>query len=264
MSQRFLYGCGFLMLFMIWMFYRARRRKDYPQIPLAAALNHMKTGDLVLMSGRYLQIGFPDQMLRRALFLGVTYAYRSLDATEWSHVAVVYRPTCKTGPWAGKVFLLHAEMDTLPCDLAGQPATGVQMTEVETKLRHYLGYYVWRPINRELPENQVLEFLRLTYSLSYRIPGDVWIRFMDRILKARRSKLASEPDYYRTADGVFCSEWVGAFYEFCGVFDRNSAPYKNYYSPSDFSYKGCNRYLNHQQDYRFDNDGWEIILPADN
>lgn len=245
---------GGLILFVCWMIYRARRRRDYPLIPLAQAMAHMKTGDLVLFSGRYIPITTPDQMVSRSAFLAATYVYRALDACEWGHVAVVYREES-----TGELFLLHAELDSHACVLAGSPVTGVQMTPVEEKLKSYSGYCVWRPINRAIPEVKVKEFLHLTYPMHYRIPGDVWMRFFDRILKARRARAPTEPDYYRTTEGVFCTEWVGIFFEFCGVFDKARSPYKSYYLPSDFGYKGCNRYLA-APTYSFDNDGWEIEI----
>jgi len=236
-----------------WMIYRARRRKDYPLIPLDKAMEHMKTGDLVLFSGREIPLDTPDQMVRRALFLGATYVYRAFDACEWGHVAVVYRASKN-----GKLYFIHCELSTHQDELAGEPVTGVQMTDLEDKLRGYHGYCVWRPINREIPEERVVDFLNLTYHFYYRIPGDVWMRFIDRILNARRARCPKEPICYRTTEGMFCTEWVGAFYEFCGVFERSRAPYKTYFLPSDFTYKGCNRYLS--PNYSFDNDGWEIEI----
>ena len=74
------------------MIYRARRRRDYPTIPLANAIKHMKTGDLVLFSGR--NIGDPadtEQMIKRVAHLSATYIYRAVDACEFGHVAVVYK-----------------------------------------------------------------------------------------------------------------------------------------------------------------------------
>lgn len=76
----------------LWMIYRARRRRDYPTIPLANAIKHMKTGDLVLFSGR--NIGDPtdtEQMIKRVAHLSATYIYRAVDACEFGHVAVVYK-----------------------------------------------------------------------------------------------------------------------------------------------------------------------------
>uniref|UniRef100_A0A6C0BN80 Peptidase n=1 Tax=viral metagenome TaxID=1070528 RepID=A0A6C0BN80_9ZZZZ len=232
-----------------WMIYRARRRRDYPLIPLAHAMRHMKTGDLVLFSGREIPLDTPSEMMRRMCFLGATYAYRALDACEWGHVAVVYRS-------GDKLYFIHCEMSTQHDALAGEPVTGVQVSDLQEKLARYSGYCVWRPINRAIPEQRVKDFLQLTYHFNYRIPGDVWMRFLDRILGARRARCPKDPVCYQTTTGMFCTEWVGAFYEFCGVFDRTRAPYKTYFLPSDFTYTGCERYL--MPEYSFDNDGWEL------
>lgn len=238
-----------------WFFYRARRRMDYPEITMAQAQRHMKTGDLILFSGRYIPLTADvSSMVQRALFLGSTYIYRALDASEWGHVGVVYRRSSDQA-----LFLLHSELDGRPDALAGQCVVGVQMTPLLDKLQSYHGYCVWRPINREIPETQVIDFLRLTYPMHYRIPGDVWMRFVDRLLKAknrRRSPLVGST--HQTQSGMFCSEWVGVFFEYCRVFDPDLAPYNSYYLPSDFSYKGTNRYLVHP--YRFDTVGWELDL----
>jgi hypothetical protein len=240
-----------VILLTCWMIYRARRRRNYSTIPMETALDHMKTGDLVLFSGRGVPAGPPEKMLRRIVFLTATYIYRALYASEWTHVAVVYRH-----PVTEKVYLIHAELESLSCTLAEVPVSGVQVTDAVRKIQDFNGYCVWRPINQAIPGEKVLEFLRLTYAMHYRMPCDIWIRFLDRLLKARRARGPTEPDYYRIADGAFCSEWVGAFYEFCGVFDKSRSPYKNYYLPSDFNFNGCNRHLS--EPYRFDNDGWEI------
>jgi hypothetical protein len=140
---------------------------------------------------------------------------------------------------------------------SGEFVTGVQVSNLREKLERYNGYCVWRPINQALDENKVREFLQLTYPLGYRIPGDVWMRFLDRLIGARfRRRAPSDVESYRSSGGVFCTEWVGALFEFCGVFDKARAPYKTYYLPSDFTYKGCLKFLT--PEYSFNNDGWEV------
>ena len=97
-------GVG-LMTLCYWLIYRARRRHDYPTIALASAMKYMKTGDLILFSGRNIAKGEVDQMARRLVFLSATYLYRAFDACEWGHVAVVFRE-----PSTKKLYLLHCEM----------------------------------------------------------------------------------------------------------------------------------------------------------
>lgn len=215
-----------------WMIYRARRRRDHLLVPLASAMQHMKSGDLILFSGRHIAPGTPRDMLRRALFLGATYTYRAVDNCEYGHVAVVYR-----NKQTGILYLLHCEMSSSEPDvLSGEPATGVQMTILENKLRSYKGYCVWQSINKEIPEDLMFEFLRRTYHMNYRVPGDVYMRLLDRILKAPRVRSYDDTGEIWTMPGMLCTEWVGAFYEYCGVFDPEKAPYKTYYLPSDFMY----------------------------
>lgn len=221
-----------------WMIYRARRRRDHPIIGLASAMEHMKTGDLMLFSGRHLNATGPAQMVRRAAFLGATYVYRAVDACEWGHVAVVYRH-----PETNELLLLHCEMSSADPDyFAGEPVTGVQVTSLERKVRAYRGYCMWRPLNRALPDDLVHEYLLRTYHLPYRVPGDIWMRFVDRLAGARH-RLRPADDMDEQKEGMLCSEWVGALLEHCGVFDKSCSPYKGYYLLSDFTAKRCGRYL---------------------
>jgi hypothetical protein len=95
---------------MVWMMYRARRRRDYHLISLDQALAHMKTGDLILFSNRHISPGGLVTTAKRVAHLAATYAYRAIDSCEWGHVGVVYAPVVSTTTAGGGPFLIHAEL----------------------------------------------------------------------------------------------------------------------------------------------------------
>ena len=243
-----------LLCLVYWFIYRARRREDYRTIVFEHARRHMKTGDLILFSGRHIPVGHPSNMLRRLVFLSATYVYRALDACEWGHVAMVYKHT------DGELYLLHSEMQNDEADLcAGEPVTGVQVTPLEPKLARYRGYCVWRPINRALDHRGVFKFLRQTFHMNYSIPMDIWARLFDRLLSShyRRRGLTDPPNVY-CRQGMFCTEWLGALLEHCGVFDWRESPYKGYYLPSDFTHGRCELFLT--REYNYGGEGLELLL----
>lgn len=251
-----------------WMIYRARRRNDYHTLALDEALRQMKTGDLILFSGRNIPKGPLDQMARRALFLGATYLYRAADACEWGHVGVVYKDDI-----TGHVSLVHCEMSsTLPDLLSGVPVTGVQKTDLVEKIRRYQGYCLWRPLNKAIPNDVVCEFLKRTYHMGYSIPSDILCRLKDRLLPSfvNLSGAPQSPPSFslearlarRNDQGVLCTEWVGALLEFCGVFDSGASPTLGYYLPSDFTAKRSMRYCQQKmrEEWRYCGEGYELHL----
>ena len=238
-----------------WMIYRARRKSDRPLISMEKAREHMKTGDLILFSGRYIHADAPIRMIKRALFLSATYVYRALDACEWGHVGVVYKH-----PESGELYLLHCEMKGGDSDLfAGEPVQGVQVTPLEPKLQNYKGYSMWRPLNRPIDNDKVHEFLLSTYSMGYRVPSDIWIRFVDRLTGAKNRFNPPADKEVSRQGGMLCSEWVGLLLEHCGVFDSASSPYKGYYLMSDFTTRRCRRFLN-SPEWDYTADGYELEL----
>jgi hypothetical protein len=241
---------GILAIFYV-LIYRARRRKDYHTITLENALKHMKTGDLILFSGRHINKGGSNSILRRAVFLATTYIYRGIDACEWGHVAMVFKKQDEPQ----ELYLLHCEMSSQDADqMSGVPVTGVQVTRLVDKLSKYQGYCLWRPLNRELPTSPILNFLKMTYALNYSIPGNVWMRFVDRLAGASRVDSCEEPRPHR--DGMFCTEWLGTLLEYCKVFNRSWAPYRGYYLPSDFNVKNSRKYMT--SDYYY-SEGFELM-----
>lgn len=241
-----------LLCVVYWFIYRARRREDYRLISFDHAQRHMKTGDLILFSGRNITLGPPEHMARRVVFLVATYVYRAVDACEWGHVAMVYKH-------AGELYLLHCEMQNEESDLfAGEPVTGVQVTPLKAKLDRYQGYCVWRPLNRALEHDKIYRFLEHTYHMNYSIPLDVSARLFDRLLTSYRRRGLTDPPNMYHRKGMFCTEWLGALLEFCGVFDKTQSPYRGYYLPSDFTHKRCTRFL--KSGHNYGGEGFELLL----
>jgi hypothetical protein len=244
-----------LFMLLFWMFYRARRRRDYTQIPLANAMKYMKTGDLLLFSGRNVNADTPQKWLRKTAFLGATYVYRAIDSCEFGHVAVVYKDNVTQN-----IYLIHCEMSSPERDVfAQQQVTGVQVTSLEERVRRYNGYCVWRPINVALDNGKILDFLKRTYHMAYYIPPDIVTRCLDRMTRAYRRRYpfdCLEP--FDKKSNSFCTEYAGALLEECEVFDKNKGPYKMYYLPSDFTSRKIDRYL--KGPYAYNNDGWELTL----
>lgn len=237
-----------------WMFYRARKRRDYPTIKLANVLEHMKTGDIVLFSGRNVNATTPQKYLKKLAFLGATYVYRAIDGCEFGHVAIVYKDS-KTG----KIYLIHSEMSSPENDIfTQQQVTGVQVTSFEERVKRYNGYCVWRPIDKALDNDMVLDFLKRTYHMGYFIPPEIVVRCLDRLTRAYRERhiLDCVRPFEKGANS-FCTEYAGALLEHCQVFDKTKGPYKTFYLPSDFTLKRMGRYLTKK--YNYNNEGWEIV-----
>lgn len=80
---------------------------------------------------------------------------------------------------------------------------------------------------------------------------------MDRLTESYRRRHADDVvEPFHKKKNTFCTEFVGALFEWCGVFDQKKGPYKSYYMPSDFTFEKLNHYLTNG--YRFDNEGWEL------
>lgn len=172
-KQKWLLFIVGLTLLTLWMIYRARRRRDYPTIPLANAMRFMKTGDIILFSGRNIDAYDPEKVIKRAAHLSATYIYRSIDSCEFGHVAVVYKDE-----QTGDVLLVHSELSSPENDVfCNKQVTGVQVTSLEERVRRYRGYCVWRPINNPLSNERILEFVKQTYHMAYHIPLDVTVSF---------------------------------------------------------------------------------------
>ena len=91
----------------------------------------MKTGDLILFSPRLTKWKSP----LHAMKVGVSYAYRSLDACEFAHVGVVYKGL-------GRPLLLHCELSSKSVDVfAKENVTGVKAVDLGTQIWEHLLYY---------------------------------------------------------------------------------------------------------------------------
>lgn len=238
-----------------WLIYRARRRHDYHQITLASAMKHMKTGDLILFSGRDFSGNGIVNKAGRALFLSITYLYRGLEASEWGHVAVVYKDD------KGNLYLMHSVMHSAQPDLFSQDMVpGVQVNALEPIVNAYRGYCLWRPINKALPSNKVMQFLKRTFHQNYSIPLDIWKRFLERWTGQKYGMCHSNDDSHKADNqGGFCSEWVGTLLEYCEVFDKTRRPVNGYYFPGDFTVKRSQTFLPPSRRYDYPSEGLEIV-----
>ena len=92
--------------------------------------------------------------------------------------------------FVSKIFLkVHCELSAPESDLfAGEPVTGVQVTPLIERVKRYRGYCVWRPINKPIENDKLLDFVKKTYHMGYFIPADVIVRRVDRLTRAYRRR----------------------------------------------------------------------------
>ncbi|GAG98180.1 unnamed protein product, partial [marine sediment metagenome] len=186
----------------------------------------------------------PFKTLIRSLIFAATYVYRAIDSCEWGHVAMVYRE-----PSTGKLLLMHCESaGALPDHYFRAPTTGVQVVSLEDELRHFQGYCVWRPLCRAIPNALVLDYLRRTYHMGYRVPMDVGVRLVDRTLSFPTLRPEEHPIDF-SQPGMLCTEWIGNLMQHCGVYDGRKTPHGGYWMPSDFS---------SEMDHHYFRRGWYV------
>lgn len=213
-----------------WFIFRSRRRVEHPLVPLASAMQHMKTGDLLLFSKR----DVPD--VGRVVPLFCNYFNRGFDGSEFQHVEVVYRDA------GNNVYCMSCSPKGCKDIFCGEPVTGVQCVLLSEKLRAMHGYCLWQPINHALDNEACLRFLKETYGSHYEFPIlDIARRFVES---------ADGQTALNKHGGVFCTQWVGALYEHAGVFDTRKRPFKGYYFPGDFEQVRSRAFLA---------DGWKFL-----
>lgn len=198
---------------------------------MASVMKRMKTGDMILFSVRDVNTT-RSNALSRATQLARTYVYRAFDGCEWHHAEMVYRDEA-----TDKVYLMQCGRQGPHSDLfCGAPKVGVQCVLLEDKVRNMPGYCVWKPLNRALDPVRALQFVKDTYHYHYYFPTiDVLRRFVSTC-----DACSGGGDDGAERDSMFCTEWIGALYESCGVFDTSKRPLKGYYFPSDFD---CDTYF---------------------
>ena len=84
---------------------------------------------------------------------------------------------------------------------------------------------MWRPAKRAIADDVMYAFLRQTYATSYGMKQAVVWRYLLPLG-------GPDPD----DKCMFCTEWVGALLERCGVFEPSRRPYAGSYLPLDFAH----------------------------
>lgn len=191
------------------------------RMPRYDDLHHqLKTGDLVLFSGRSAMSG----------------AIKLLSGGKWSHVGMVVRPP---GP-PGAIFLWES---TTLCDIPDvetrRTVKGVQLVPLVERVRRYDGEITWRALTRALTPGMLEGLARCRA----RLLGAPYETSELEMLLAAYDGFAGESGG-EALESVFCAELVAEAYQTMGLLPEHpdGLP-SNEYTPFDFSAGGSLRLL---------------------
>jgi hypothetical protein len=160
-----------------------------------------KVGDIIGFSGANLLSDF------------INVATLGIPRFGISHVGIV-------GEYQGKLYLFESTtLDTLPCEITGQPIKGTQAHSIEKSIEAYEGKVYHYPLYRELYSDEAdrfSAFLIATLGIPY-----------DELGAARSAGIGLSwiESVFRAQDltSIYCSEWLSAILATIGMCPTDNA-----------------------------------------
>jgi len=189
------------------------------KIPLSIILTEMKTGDLILFSGKGL---FSNQI-------------RSITDSLYSHVGMVISAPYFTNLdyFDNKPLLLHSALEGHK-DIFGNDRFGVQISDLKEYIQNYDGRVYWRRLIGETEKGkEIINNINYKLNVIYKVVKDK--AYSTDVRDFGKAAFKLNPfEENMNVDEFYCSSLMAYIYFLLGIIEFDPRWGITYYSPKDF------------------------------